>query len=138
MTLIQIIVPGEPVGKGRPRHTRQGHTYTPAKTRDYERDIRAIVAQAYPNFTPLECALKVVVLAYMSIPKSASGKKRVAMLAQEVWPTKKPDADNLFKTLDALNGLIWRDDSQIVSAVVHKVYSDRPRLEVNITPKGQD
>jgi Holliday junction resolvase RusA-like endonuclease len=58
------------------------------------------------------------------------------MLAQRVWPTKKPDADNILKLVaDALNGLAYVDDKNIVTAHAHKVYSDRPRLEINIIPK---
>lgn len=33
---IEFTVPGAPVGKGRPRFMKNGHTYTPQKTRDYE------------------------------------------------------------------------------------------------------
>jgi len=133
--MISLVVPGEPCGKGRPKFTRKGFAYTPAKTRNYEATIKAIFAQAYPEFVPLDGALKVTVIAYMGIPASASGKAKVAMLAQKVWPTKRPDIDNVFKTLDALQGLAFRNDSIIVSATMHKVYSDRPRLEINIIPK---
>ena len=133
--LLQLIIPGEPCGKGRPKFTRKGFAYTPAKTRNYEATIKAIFAQAYPSFVPLDGPLQVTVIAYMGIPASASGKAKVAMLSQKTWPTKRPDLDNIFKTLDALQGLAFRDDSIIVSATMHKVYSDRPRLEINIVPK---
>jgi Holliday junction resolvase RusA-like endonuclease len=60
------------------------------------------------------------------------------MLAWKMWPTKKPDADNILKlAADSLNGLAYVDDKQIVSAVIHKFYSDRPRLEINIVPKEE-
>ncbi len=137
---LQLIVPGEPCGKGRPRFVRStGHAFTPKKTEGAESTIRLLFAQAYPNFVPLTESLKMVVLAYMGIPKSASRKSRAEMLAQTVWPTKRPDADNVIKLVcDSLNGIAYRDDSQIVSAVCHKVYSDRPRLEINIIPKEDD
>jgi Holliday junction resolvase RusA-like endonuclease len=134
--VIVLIVPGEPCGKGRPRFTRKGFAYTPTKTRNYEATVKAIFAQTYPNFVPLDGALKVTVFAYMGIPASVSVKKRDAMLAQEIWPTKRPDIDNIFKIIDALNGIAFRDDSLIVSAVIRKAYSERPRLEIFIIPKG--
>ena len=33
---IEFTVPGIPVGKGRPRFKKDGNTYTPQKTQDYE------------------------------------------------------------------------------------------------------
>ena len=72
--------------------------------------------------------------AYFSVPKSASKKKRAAMLTGDIRPTKKPDMDNILKTVaDALNGIAYRDDSQIVRAIVDKYYDTAPRLIVTIT-----
>jgi Holliday junction resolvase RusA-like endonuclease len=49
-------------------------------------------------------------------------------------PTKRPDWDNLGKLVsDSLNGLAYKDDSQIVEATAAKYYSDRPRVEIEIT-----
>jgi Holliday junction resolvase RusA-like endonuclease len=56
------------------------------------------------------------------------------MKNREIRPTKKPDADNILKAvLDALNGLAYNDDSQIVSARIEKLYSDNPRVEIVIS-----
>ena len=41
------------------------------------------------------------------------------------WQTSKPDADNYAKLiLDALNGVLWRDDAQVVRLFAEKVYCD--------------
>jgi Holliday junction resolvase RusA-like endonuclease len=81
---------------------------------------------------PLEDALRVSVLAYFGIPASWSAKKRAAALAGLVRPTKRPDWENVAKMLDALNGVVWRDDAQVVSGLIEKHYSDRPRLRVEV------
>ena len=78
--------------------------------------------------------LDVRVMAYYTIPKSISKKKRQAMLDHKVRPTKKPDFDNIGKVIcDSLNGIAYRDDAQIVDAQVRKFYSDTPRVVVIIT-----
>jgi Holliday junction resolvase RusA-like endonuclease len=46
-------------------------------------------------------------------------------------PTTKPDTDNIAKIcLDALNGIAYHDDAQIVELQVSKLYSDEPRVVV--------
>ena len=137
--MIHFTVPGEPCGKGRPRFCKVGkfaRAYTPAKTVNHEATIKQLFTVRYPDFTPLDGPMAMTVIAYMGIPASASAKARVEMLAQRVWPTKKPDADNILKLVaDALNGLAYVDDKQIVTAHFHKAYSDRPRLEINVVER---
>ena len=55
------------------------------------------------------------------------------MIAGDIVPTKKPDFDNIQKIIcDALNGVAYHDDSQIVKADIEKVYSTTPHVEVNV------
>ena len=73
------------------------------------------------------------IIAYYSIPKSDSKRKREAKLDGTLRPTKKPDLDNLVKIIaDSLNELAYYDDAQIVDVQCRKFYSDRPRVEVRI------
>jgi Holliday junction resolvase RusA-like endonuclease len=73
------------------------------------------------------------IMAYYSIPSSASKKKRRMMIEKEIRPTKKPDADNIIKVVaDSLNQVAYRDDSQIVDTMLRKYYSEQPRIEVVI------
>lgn len=131
-----ITIPGEPQGKGRPRiSTVAGHAraYTPPKTVAYESLVQMCWCEKYGNVEPHEGAVRMTITAYLSMPKSASKAKRAAMLAGEILPTKKPDADNLAKIVaDALNKLAYRDDTQIIDMHIHKRYSDRPRVEVAV------
>ena len=127
-------VPGEPVGKARPRFTRHGHAYTPKKTSDYEREVRNSFRIAYPDHAPYTGPVAVEVYAFFAIPPSWTKKKRESALAGGVPHTGRPDADNCLKAVeDALNGLAFGDDSQITDASVQKRYASRPRVEVNIT-----
>ena len=49
------------------------------------------------------------------------------------YHTKKPDSDNLLKTVkDALEGTFYKNDSQICKVNMEKVYSDRPRIEFEL------
>lgn len=56
------------------------------------------------------------------------------MIDRLIRPTRKPDFDNIGKIIcDALNGIAYRDDAQIVDALVRKFYSDTPRVIVEIS-----
>lgn len=122
----------EPVPKGRPRFTRQGHAYTPKKTAEYEKLIADCWRMSFMDlFTG---TLKVRITFYMPIPKSMTKADKVAAIAKELCPAKKPDIDNLIKTvLDGLNEVAFWDDRQIVSIYANKYYSTEPRVEIEIT-----
>jgi len=129
-------VPGVPQGKGRPRFVRKtGMAFTPAKTRSYEAEIKAFALDRWGTSDPLTGPLRVRVTAYLPVPKSWSKKKREAALGGEVLPTGRPDVDNYAKAVcDALNEIVYRDDSQVVELVATKAYCQRPRLDVLVDP----
>lgn len=129
---ISLTVPGEPQGKLRPRWSPVG-TYTPKKTLNYEAYIKEMFAISYPEFTPLEDELTMKLEMWLMIPKSASKKKRELMEERLIRPIKRPDIDNTIKAVfDALQGLAFKNDSQIVAITASKFYSTRPRLEIEI------
>ena len=136
---IYFVVPGEVIAKGRPRFTRQGRTYTPKKTHDYEQKVKACYLAEYP-FQPMQFPskepLEIVLNVYMEIPKSASKKAKMEMLMSK-YPTKKPDCDNYLKSIcDALNGVCFNDDCQFVMATVNKLWSEEPKAEITIRELG--
>lgn len=131
MQPIVISLPGIPRGKGRPRFVRAtGRTYTPADTVNYEGALRLAAASVMAGHPPLDGALAVMMVAEFPVPQSWSKKKQAAAMAGEIKPTGKPDADNLIKTLDAFNAVVWRDDAQIVDARITKRYSERPGVTI--------
>lgn len=134
--VIHIEIVGEVRGKGRPRFARAtGHTYTPPETTRYEAIIKHSAGVVMAGRPPLEVAVNVRVDVHVPIAASWSQKKQRAALAGEILPTGKIDIDNYIKiAFDALNGIVFRDDSQIVGVAATKRYSDRPRMEIRVQP----
>lgn len=132
---LELTIPGSPVAKGRPRVGKYG-TYTPKKTASFESYVSFCWASEYGHLKPLEGALSVSIVFYLPIPKSASKKAREAIKQGITKHTKKPDLDNMAKSvLDALNGLAYKDDSQIYSLTLYKTYDENPRTELIIKCK---
>lgn len=148
MTLhVTIALDGAAVAKGRHKarlqETKSGRSfvqeYPDGKTVKYEAQLRfagqcAMRDQA-PGQSPTIKPCKVTVDVYLQAPQTPPGGKRVraAMLEGYLRPTKKPDADNYLKTVgDALNGVVWNDDSVIAEAVVRKWWAEYPRLVVTV------
>jgi Holliday junction resolvase RusA-like endonuclease len=135
--MIEFTVYGIPCAKGRARHTRAGITFTPAKTRNEESNFRAQAINSHKPNKPLNGSILLEVCFYMPIPSSASKKLKQAMQDGCERPTKKPDLDNLVKLVkDALNGVYWQDDKQVISLKAEKFYSEQPRTEVRIIEMG--
>jgi Holliday junction resolvase RusA-like endonuclease len=105
--------------------------YDPPKSREYKDKIKGIIAGLVNE--PLECPLEVSIVAHVGIPKSKPKKFRGDALRGAVKPTKKPDVDNMAKiVLDGCNGILYKDDCQVVDLRIVKIYSDNPRVEVEI------
>lgn len=132
MNALRFVVPGEPRGWARAR-TSGARFFTDTKTRSEKQAVAAWAIEA--GAVVVDGPVDVRLTAYLRIPKSAPKKLRAAMLSGIERPTKKPDGDNLAKlTMDALNGVCWRDDVQVVDLTVRKFWSDTPRLEIEIRP----
>lgn len=125
---------GKAKSKDRPRFdSRNKITYTPKKTVNYEREIKSAYIEASGGRNIFgEKPVLMVVVEHKVIPKSFTKKKREQILYNELFPTTKPDYDNVAKIVsDALNGLAYKDDSQVI-AFSDKVFSDNdmPFVEV--------
>lgn len=122
--VIELFVPGEPVGKGRAIVTKFG-TFTPKKTRIWEGIARTIAFDAMAGRPPMAGPIRIELAIYHSIPRSWPDWKRAAAGDGTIRPTSKPDWSNVVKALeDALNAIVWRDDSQIVAVEARKYYAD--------------
>jgi Holliday junction resolvase RusA-like endonuclease len=130
---------------------RNGHTYTPKKTKDYQ----SLVASFYSGPLFKEAVLVDIELYYQT-PKSTKLRKDEIIkelelnnentdgLKRDLWylacekdiikAIVKPDIDNVSKCiLDALNGIAYEDDNQVVELNVIKRRSVKPRAIVRIT-----
>ncbi|MBQ0078389.1 MAG: RusA family crossover junction endodeoxyribonuclease [Eubacterium sp.] len=139
---MQITIPGPPQGKARARtfyNPRLGkHTsVTPSKTVLYENLIKTCYLRAHEGECYEDEPLEVIIRAWYEIPKSTSKKDRERIRNDKLYPTKKPDADNIAKVVcDALNGMAYKDDKQIVNMTVLKRYAENgePHVDVIIMP----
>ncbi len=132
--VIAFTVPGNPIAKGRPRFVRAtGRTFTPAKTMNYEGVVAGCAAQAMGARDPFEGPLRVTIRATFLVPQSWSQKRK----REAVWKTSKPDVENVTKAcLDAMNAIVYRDDSQIVELTAQKKYGPIAGLTVSVEPVG--
>lgn len=136
--MIAFTVPGQPQGKGRPRVGKVGahaRLYTPAKTVQYESLVAHEAHCAMAGQPMLEGPVCVQLAIECQVPASWSQRKQAAALAGEVVPTTKPDIDNVVKAVfDGCNGVLWRDDVQVVNVSVSKRYSPTPRVRLLAWP----
>ena len=135
--MIDFIVPAAPQGKARPRvernpYTGKVHARTPDKTVAFEELIRMRCPKSQ-----LMGPVMLQIEAVFAIPKRTSQKQQGYMRMGLIHPTKKPDADNIAKiVMDALNGVVYPDDKNIVGLNVQKRYirdGEFPHVRVKIT-----
>ena len=132
--IYEFEVPGKVIGKGRPRlNSYTGVVYTPTRTKDYESLVEQYFLLKYPRFKVLEGRIKVSIIAYFSIPKTTKKTDINEMLENNISPTKKPDIDNIVKSiLDSMNKFAFKDDNQITKLEVEKKYSLEDKVYVKI------
>lgn len=134
---VNFIVPGIPVAKGRARSfIRAGHVahYTPEPTARYENLVRLEAKRAMGSWEPMQGAVELVLRLYMPIPASWSKKKRKEAVEGTLRPTTKPDCSNVLKAIeDAMNGVVFADDKQVVEVTITKLYSALPQACVQVT-----
>lgn len=138
----KITVYGQPQGKLRARHgknywTGKSQTYTPEKTAAYE----ALIAAEYRAQRGKYYGDKYVrlgICAYYGIPKSYPKYKQKQAREGTLRPSVKPDADNIIKAVaDALNGVAYVDDTQVMEVLCKKYYDTSPRIEIYIEEVAQ-
>lgn len=134
---IHLFIPGNPVPQGRPRACIRGKhasVYEDAKSKDWKRTVAGHARDWLGNYfvdkgklwTLIDTAIKLQVEFRILRPKSVSVRKRPD-------PICRPDLDNLVKAVkDALNGVLWRDDSRIIELEAKKIYHDPPGVDIAV------
>lgn len=136
---VSFHVPGAVVGKMRARIGKVGNharMFTPEKTVNFENLVayhahQALVGKVRPF--PFDSPVQVNLLIGVQIPASWSKKKQAQALAGQIFPTSKPDLDNSIKSVfDAMNGVVYKDDAQVVTTVCKKRFREAPGLWVSV------
>lgn len=134
--MITFTVPGTPVAKGRPRFARRGafvSAYTDSKTASYENLVKVKAEEAMQGKTLFDGAVWVGIALYITPPASWSQKKQRQALDGEIFPTSKPDVDNVVKGIfDAMNDIVWGDDKQVCDVHIMKRYSQTALASVSV------
>lgn len=127
-----FVLRGEVRGKPRPRFSARGgygRAYTPASYMKYERSIAKAYTEA--GGKKFSGAVSVSIFIHRELPKSRPKR----LLAEP--DTSKPDIDNVAKAvLDALNGVAYEDDRQVVSLNVTKLPRTRQESFIRVTIIG--
>lgn len=138
MLIVNFEVPGDPIPKGRPRFARRGtfvQTYTDSKTIEYETRVATKARMAIGSSEPLKGHLTVFLYLRYTVPASYTKKRKEACLNGLEYP-KRIDLDNCYKSItDAMNGIVYVDDSQIVEAHILKCYAEEPGANIMIQEK---
>ncbi len=120
-----FIIRGIPRAQGRPKFYRRGNfvgAYDPKESRQYKDNVAAQIVAQSPRYIA-DAAIDLSV--WFDLPRPKTLPKRVTE------HTKKPDLDNLVKGVkDALKGLVWRDDSQVVRITAVKQYGHEPGVQI--------
>lgn len=136
---VDFEVKGKVKAKQSVKFGRNGIKYTPRDMVEYANLVKLSFISKYPdwniaNFT--DKPLKAEIDVFMPVPQSYSKKKTEQALNNEIRPTVKPDCDNIAKNInDALNGIVYPDDKQIVSLTVNKFYGNSEQVRIKIESK---
>jgi Holliday junction resolvase RusA-like endonuclease len=130
---VYFVVDGPPVGKGRPRVSTiagRPRLYTPAKTQAWEVKVAQACKDSMSIANPSEYPWSVRIVMCVGIPVSwPKWRKQAALGGLEV--PGRPDLDNVAKAvLDACNGIVYFDDSQVTRLCIEKRYAEHARTEV--------
>ncbi len=129
-------VPGEVRGKGRPRFTKYGHTYTDKKTVDYEKAIKNAYLRL-SSYVSLK-SIRISIYVCFAPNRSDTKKNRAIKLSNKKAPRKKPDIDNVIKVvLDSLNKTAYQDDTQVNEVHVERHFAEEEKLIICLTECGE-
>ena len=136
MVKIAFTVHGKPVGQGRPRTTvRNGRAiiYKPETSKRYEAEIAKEAKNAMGETKPFTGPVSLELSVYKAPPSGATKKQREDMLKGEIFPTTKPDLDNVIKAVaDALTGVVWEDDKQVVMIDAAQYFAEEPLVKIEV------
>lgn len=124
--------PGNPIPQARPRFDKRGRVYDSQKKE--KNFVRILIKKQMADkriLKPHEQKIFVYSTFYCPVPNSWAEKRRESVYGK--YKTTRPDLDNYQKFyMDCMNGLVYKDDAQVVQMFSKKIYSDKPRVEIKI------
>jgi len=134
---VTILVPGEAKSERKRQRFLKGKGLVGKRTDEPDRaDWKAIVRLLASRSIRQPLEGPVLVSIVVRKPKPPSWPKKAC--STNPWPWawwRKPDAENLAKpVLDALTGVAWQDDAQIVDLQVRKQFGNRAETLIVIAP----
>lgn len=128
---LYFVVDGPAVGCQRVRFA--GHAFTPKKTRDYQKLIKTLAMAALSGKPVFPGAVCVKIEVQMEPVKSMPKKNRLLALLGKIFPTKKPDLDNVIKSVfDGMNKTVFEDDCQVCELQAVKRYGPGSYVAVTV------
>lgn len=125
--MINLFIEITPKAAPRPRFGN-GRAYNKKDYTQYKEAIRLSYIsknKGYPSDSPIFMKIDF----FFKIPKSWTKKKK----EEAKWHTSKPDTDNLVKSIkDALNGVAYKDDSQVCYIQARKQYARFEGIKIEI------
>ena len=132
--MFQLTIPGNPIPQKRPKFSSRGkfvQVYNPGKK---DQDVIKILLKQIWEHEPISDPVELDITFYMPIPKGTSKIKYKEMVSDQINHVKKPDVDNLLKTvLDCMNDIVFEDDRQVHKITANKRYGETPRTEIKVT-----
>jgi Holliday junction resolvase RusA-like endonuclease len=142
LQVVRFVIPGKAVPKGRPRVAIRGkfaHAYTPKETRNWEAFVKMLAVEQMNGLPPFDEPVMLLIEIMIEPPRSLSQKKTSKALLGEILPVTKPDLTNVSKGIeDAMNGIVYRDDSLICDLRVTKRYGSQAKTLVEVSPILRD
>ncbi|MCU7840872.1 MAG: RusA family crossover junction endodeoxyribonuclease [Candidatus Thiodiazotropha sp. (ex Troendleina suluensis)] len=112
---------------------KDGRKYTPSKSKNYENAVAIYAKQVMASDPKMLGPVSMTVRLCMKMPESWSKKRKDEALSGKIAATKKPDCSNVIKGIeDAMNGVVYRDDSQIIEQIIIKRYSAAPQAIITV------
>lgn len=121
----RFVVHGLPVAQPRPRFTKKGYAYTPAKhpVNEWKRLVELAALEGGP-FEPIESSEPLALTIDFQMPRPKNKTWKTRPMPQH-WHVRRPDIDNLCKsTIDAMTGICFQDDNQVAQLTTSKYVAE--------------
>ncbi len=142
--MVSFFVPGIPKPAGSKRAFFNPKTHKPIVVdssgkpgKDWRGDVKRIAMDHWRD-DPVDYCVSLQLWFQMPRPKAHYNSKGKLRDSAPFWCPKRPDVGKLARAVeDALTGIIWKDDSQIVTATLDKHYDEKPGVWINVFPQPE-